>query len=70
MIIFASDTLDWGLPRTYPNLWSLVWSSAMLVTFLVTMVKQARQLAREEPVPRVSCLSPPPRLAPAPGQYP
>jgi archaetidylinositol phosphate synthase len=50
LIIFPPDTVDWGLPLTYPNLWSLAWSSAMLVTFLVTMVKQVRHLAIEEPV--------------------
>jgi archaetidylinositol phosphate synthase len=50
LIIFPPDTVDWGLPLTYPNLWSLAWSSAMLVTFLVTMVKQVRHLAAEEPV--------------------
>jgi archaetidylinositol phosphate synthase len=50
LIIFPPDTVDWGLPLSYPNLWSLAWSSAMLVTFLVTMVKQVRQLAIEEPV--------------------
>jgi hypothetical protein len=49
LIIFPPDTIDWGLPLTYPNLWSLAWSSAMLVTFLVTMVKQVRQLSIEEP---------------------
>ena len=49
LIIFPPDTVDWGLPLTYPNLWSLAWSSAMLVTFMVTMVKQVRQLATEEP---------------------
>jgi hypothetical protein len=49
LITFPPDTVDWGLPLTYPNLWSLAWSSAMLVTFLVTMVKQVRQLAVEEP---------------------
>jgi archaetidylinositol phosphate synthase len=50
LIIFPPDTVDLGLPLTYPNLWSLAWSSAMLVTFLVTMVKQVRQLAIEEPI--------------------
>jgi phosphatidylglycerophosphate synthase len=49
LIIFPPESLDWGLPLTYPNLWSLAWSSAMLVTFLLTMVKQVRQLAIEEP---------------------
>jgi archaetidylinositol phosphate synthase len=49
LIIFPPDTVDWGLPLTYPNLWSLAWSSSMLVTFLVSMVKQVRQLAAEEP---------------------
>jgi archaetidylinositol phosphate synthase len=50
LIIVPPDTVDWGLPLTYPNLWSLAWSSSMLVTFLVTMVKQVRRLAIEEPV--------------------
>jgi archaetidylinositol phosphate synthase len=54
LIIFPPDTVDWGLPLTYPNLWSLAWSSAMLVTFLVTMVKQVRQLASEEPAGKVA----------------
>ena len=49
LIIFPPDTVDLGLPLSYPNLWSLAWSSAMLVTFMVTMVKQVRQLATEEP---------------------
>ena len=44
LIIFPPDTVNWGLPLTYPNLWSLAWSSSMLVTFLVTMFKQVRQL--------------------------
>jgi archaetidylinositol phosphate synthase len=52
LIIFPPDTVDWGLPLTYPNLWSLAWSSAMLVTFLAAMIKQVRQLAAEEPAPR------------------
>jgi hypothetical protein len=51
LIIFPPESLNWGLPLTYPNLWSLAWSSATLVTFLVTMVKQVRQLAIEEPAP-------------------
>jgi hypothetical protein len=43
----------------------------MLVTFLVTMVKQVRQLAVDEPVPQASCVSrlanePPARLATVP----
>jgi archaetidylinositol phosphate synthase len=50
LIIFPPGTVDWGLPLTYPNLWSLAWSSSMLVTFLMTMVKQVRQLANEEPL--------------------
>ncbi len=54
LIIFPPDTINWGLPLTYPNLWSLAWSSAMLVTFIVTMVKQVRQLAAEEPVSEVT----------------
>jgi archaetidylinositol phosphate synthase len=69
LIIFPPDTIDWGLPLTYPNLWSLAWSSSMLVTFLVTMVKQVRELAVEEPrSASVSHLAhePPPRLATAP----
>jgi hypothetical protein len=48
LIIFPPNSIDW-LPLTYPNLCSLVWSSATLVIFLVTMVKQVRQLAIEEP---------------------
>lgn len=52
LIIFPPNSIDWGLPLTYPNLWSLAWSSATLVTFLVCMVKQVRQLAIEEPAPR------------------
>jgi hypothetical protein len=50
LIIFPPDTVNWGLPLTYPNLWSLAWSSSMLVTFLVTMFKQVRRLSIEEPV--------------------
>jgi archaetidylinositol phosphate synthase len=49
LIIFPPQSVDWGLPMTYPNLWSLAWSGATLVTFLVCMVKQVRQLAVEEP---------------------
>jgi archaetidylinositol phosphate synthase len=49
LIIFPPDSIDWGLPLTYPNLWSLAWSAATLVTFLVCTVKQVRQLAIEEP---------------------
>ena len=49
LIIFPPQSLDWGLPLSYPNLWSLAWSSAMLLTFLLTMVMQVRQLAIEEP---------------------
>jgi archaetidylinositol phosphate synthase len=49
LIIFPPQSVDWGLPVTYPNLWSLAWSAATLVTFLVCMVKQVRQLAVEEP---------------------
>jgi archaetidylinositol phosphate synthase len=52
LIIFPPESIDWGLPLTYPNLWSLAWSSATLVTFLVCMVKQVRHLAIEEPAPR------------------
>jgi archaetidylinositol phosphate synthase len=52
LIIFPPKSVDWGLPVTYPNLWSLAWSSAMLVTFLVSMVKQVRQLAVEETAPQ------------------
>jgi phosphatidylglycerophosphate synthase len=69
LIIFPPDTVDWGLPLTYPNLWSLAWSSSMLVTFLVTMVKRVRQLAVEEPRSAgVSRLAhdQPPRLATVP----
>jgi archaetidylinositol phosphate synthase len=69
LIIVPPDTVDWGLPLTYPNLWSLAWSSSMLVTFLVTMVKQVRELAVEEPsYADVSRLAgePSPRLATLP----
>jgi archaetidylinositol phosphate synthase len=52
LIVFPPNTVDWGLPLTYPNVWSLAWSSAMLVTFMVAMVKHVRQLAAEEPTPR------------------
>jgi archaetidylinositol phosphate synthase len=61
LIILPPDSVDWGLPLSYPNLWSLAWSSAMLVAFLVCMVKQVRQLATEEPV-----REPAPRRAPGP----
>jgi archaetidylinositol phosphate synthase len=60
LIIFPPDALNWPLPLSYPNLWSLAWSSAMLVTFLVSMIKQVRLLASEEPAPaaRPSWLEP------------
>ena len=58
LIIFPPASLQWPLPLSYPNLWSLAWSSAMLVTFLVSMVKQVRALASEEPAPRASWLEP------------
>jgi archaetidylinositol phosphate synthase len=58
LIIVPPESLDWGLPLTYPNLWSLAWSSTILVTFVVSMIKQVRQLAIEEP--------PPERAAPLP----
>jgi hypothetical protein len=48
MIIIAPAAVDWGLPLTYPNLCSLAWSASMLVTFLVTMIKQVCRLAAEE----------------------
>ena len=51
IISFPPDSIDWGLPLTYPNLWSLAWSAATLVTFLVCMVRQVRQLAIAEPAP-------------------
>jgi archaetidylinositol phosphate synthase len=52
LIIFPPDSVDLGLPLTYPNLCSLAWSFGMLVTFVVCMVKQVRELAAEEPAPR------------------
>ena len=42
LIIFPPASCIGRLPLTYPNLWSLAWSSAILVTFLVSMVKQVR----------------------------
>jgi archaetidylinositol phosphate synthase len=62
LIIFPPDSIDW-LPLTYPNLCSLAWSSATLVTFLVSMVNQVRELAVEEPAREYSA-----ELAPRPAR--
>jgi archaetidylinositol phosphate synthase len=60
LIVFPPNSVNW-LPLTYPDLCLLAWSSATLVTFLVTMVKQVRELAIEEPPPE--CAAPLPRRA-------
>jgi len=41
-----------GVTLKYPDLLSLMWSILMLITFVVCMTKQVRQLAREEPAVR------------------
>ncbi len=39
-----------GLPLSYPNLLSLTWSAAAMATFLISWLKQIREVAREDPV--------------------
>jgi phosphatidylglycerophosphate synthase len=51
MIIFIPPrSLDWiGLPTTYPNLLAMTFSIALVISFVVCMIGQIRQLAIEEP---------------------
>jgi archaetidylinositol phosphate synthase len=53
IIILPPTPFDlFGVTLKYPDLISIVWSSATVVTFVVCMTMQARQLAIEEPVRR------------------
>jgi phosphatidylglycerophosphate synthase len=53
IFIFPPAPFDlFGLTLKYPDLISLAWSAALVVTFLVCMTMQARQLADEEPARR------------------
>ena len=44
-----SPACDFGLPLSYSNLVSLIWSCATLATFVASLAGQARELAAEEP---------------------
>jgi len=41
-----------GLPMTYPNLLSLAWSCGALSIFAISMMRELRDLARDDPAPR------------------
>jgi len=50
ILIFPPTTFDlYSFTLKYPDLLSLAWSSMNIVSFLVCMTLQARQLAIEEP---------------------
>jgi phosphatidylglycerophosphate synthase len=47
---YPPDRLDGlGLPMTYPNILSLMWSIGALLTFAVSFIAQVRKLAAEDP---------------------
>jgi phosphatidylglycerophosphate synthase len=49
---FPPDTFSGlVLPMTYPNMISVIWSSALLMTFVVSMLAQLREVAAEDPPP-------------------
>jgi archaetidylinositol phosphate synthase len=53
IIIFPPTPFDLlGVTLKYPDLIAVIWSSATMVTYLVCMTTQARQLAIEEPARR------------------
>ncbi len=53
IIIFPPTPFDlFGVTLKYPDLIAVMWSSATVVTYVVCMTTQARQLAIEEPAQR------------------
>ena len=46
MLIYPPASADW---MSYPNVAALLWAALMLGNFAVSMIKQIRQLAKEEP---------------------
>jgi hypothetical protein len=41
-----------GISTTYPNVLAMIWITAALITFVLSMVKDLRTLAVEDPPPR------------------
>ncbi len=63
IFIFPPTPFDlFGVTLKYPDLISIIWSSGTIVTYVVSMSMQARQLAIEEPTRRYE----PSRRAPQP----
>jgi phosphatidylglycerophosphate synthase len=53
IFIFPPTSFDlFGVTFKYPDLTAIMWSSATVVTYLVCMTTQTRQLASEEPAQR------------------